>query len=162
FWAFIGAVNGKTVPNIPVTIDSVIGIKKTIADGIAFANSQKISAHAEMEVIGPVPVMYTVGSSRLNVAYTYETDSFKVVFHWPVIRDQYDEFMGRVVCKYFELCALKDVTSQAENAHAVFSLYPNPAANIVHIKYDSPNSPPRAMELISETGALISRFSLEN
>jgi hypothetical protein len=105
-------------------------------------------------VLSPLP------DPSIDIAVISKSDSFKAVLHYPIIQDYYEEFLHRVICNYFGLCTQASV-KQTETTAAKISLFPNPARDVLHIRSNTDNPGLQSVEIISETGTLISKFSLD-
>jgi hypothetical protein len=71
---------------------------------------------------GELDTVLIAGSNYAPViGWQHEGENRKVVWHWPIVSDHYEEFIGRVVCDYFGLCEpLKDVAvSEVNEAFSV-------------------------------------------
>jgi hypothetical protein len=162
FWKSIGVANVRE-KSIEAPIRYVEGVKGTFTEGLYVANSNY--SPGTMDVPSVLDLVGTVSQALntewpLYLAYTHESDSFKVVLHWRTIPDYYEPFLHRVICNYFGLCTPASV-KQTETTAAKISLFPNPAQDVLHIRSNMDNSGLQSVELISETGLLISKFSID-
>jgi len=164
FWHFVG-IDDVGIDAVNFGIQSVSGIAGTFTEGMDVKNRSYEPTDDNFGtwiLAGKVkPVLRPAPDPSIDIAVTYETDSFKVVLHLPTIPDYYTEFLGRVMCNYFGLCAPLSVKPSEENPQTLFSLFPNPARDVLHIWSNTDNPGLQSAELISETGSLVSKFSLD-
>ena len=162
FWRYIG-VTGFAMDELFSSIQFVLGIKGTFTEGLMIQNPKWNPVDQPFGGIwglsGNIKLVLSSTPDHFGLAYTYETDSFKVVLHWPAIPDYYDVFLGRVICNYFGLCAPLYVKLGNENPQTEFSLFPNPARDVLHIWGNTENPELQSAELISESGSFVTKFS---
>jgi hypothetical protein len=163
FWHYIG-IDGAGIDAVSFGIQYVNGVAGTFAEDIHIENKKYTPLDVSFgtwillggnvkRILSPLP------DPSIDIADTYETDSFKVVLHYPILEEYYyDAFLARVICNYFGLCAPLAVKPNQENTQTTFSLFPNPARDILHIQ--SNNTSLQSAELISASGSVISKFSL--
>ncbi|MFI5263129.1 MAG: T9SS type A sorting domain-containing protein [Candidatus Kapaibacterium sp.] len=162
FWGFVG-LRGAVADNLFSSIAFVLGIKGTFTEGLSIANPQFDPHFAPYggiwKLYGSIKQVLTTTPDVFGLAYTHETDSFKVVFHWPIIPDYYDAFLGRVICNYFGLCAPFSVAENNENTKSAYSVFPNPASDRFFVHKNTQNTGLQSVDLYSEAGTLVSRWS---
>ena len=61
-----------------------------------FNSSYMFFIHGDLSVI-------LQGDGR-SLAWQHQKNNQKVVFHWPIVSEHYNEFIGRLVCNFFALC----------------------------------------------------------
>jgi hypothetical protein len=140
--------------------DTIIGKNGTFTEGIYFPNI-KVTEISSIRS-NATPILFAKSmNEQVAMSDMYETDSFKVILNYFPLKASYEAFLGRVLCNYFVLCTPLNVKPSEENQHSDFSLFPNPARDILHIWSNTDNPGLQSAELISETGSLVSKFSVD-
>ncbi|MEI8133465.1 MAG: T9SS type A sorting domain-containing protein [bacterium] len=162
FWGNLG-IKYVGFESIEATIEYVDGIQGTFTQGLHTLNHSYSPGSTDVKSVLSLFGVQThvlTTQNQLHLAYSYSTDSFKVVMHWRTIPDYYSEFLHRVLCNYFGLCAPVSVKQTAEKPSEI-SLFPNPARDVLHIWSSQNLFGFRTAELVTETGSLISTYSLD-
>jgi hypothetical protein len=154
FWYYLGKCD-PAVASIGIWIKDVKGVKGTFAEGINIPNSHYDQVNPTVAsdlILGGATLQKTLES---NMSSIYETDSFKVVLHWPAILDHYPEFVGRVICNYFGLCTLS--APDKTNASS-FICSPNPTRESVTVNYSLSESTPIEMKVYYSLGSIVGEY----
>ena len=131
-------------------IDTIRGVPGYFSDGLRYTretNPLESNASAlflDGDITGVLRAEGYYWSGHLG--WQYEKQNAKVVWHWPIVPEHYDEFIGRVVCNYFGLCEPLDV-APAEISTSRISF--DPISNSINVGNVSPNA---SVELYSVLG----------
>jgi hypothetical protein len=163
FWDFIGipAHNILVASQDHLGVDRIRGVNGTIGEGIDLTVENPVFLDTTLSITGLPPILFTSGSRNMSIAFARDTSTMKIMFHLPVVRDHYNNFIGRVACNYFGLCTplILDVPTEKPNeTNLPFQIYPNPTYGTVHIT--GTTEPLHSIELLSLTGSVISRKNL--
>jgi hypothetical protein len=150
-------VNSQANLDLASDITSVVGRDGYFTQGMNYTINRLLQKdHSDiLKLTGPCEWVLT-GTE----AFQYQSGSYKVVFYRHLLDETYKDFIGHVICNYFGLCAPLSVKPSEENPQAEFSLFPNPARDVLHIWSNIDNPGLQSAELILESGTLVSKFSL--
>ena len=131
-------------------IDHVQGVPSRFTAAIDYHIKTNPTVENAPEILfleGELDTVLTAGGNFVPVlGWQHEKENRKVIWHWPIVSDHYEEFIGRVVCDYFGLCDPLVVTrSQTITCRISF----DPMSNSINIENASPSA---SVELYSVLG----------
>jgi hypothetical protein len=161
FWHYVG-IDQIGIDLVEVSIHYVQGVAGSFTEGMYVTNGNWDPVNfpfGTWDLKGKIKrVLSPLPDPSIDIADTYETDSFKVVLHLPTIPEYREELLGRVICNYFGFCTpLKVEQSGSDLSHSL-SVFPNPASSTLHIASQLNNNTLNCGMLFNERGDLVSTF----
>jgi hypothetical protein len=89
-------------------VDGVQGVQSKFTEPIDYHIQTNPTVENAPEILfleGELDSVLIAGSHYDPViAWQHEKENRKIIWHWPIVSDHYEEFIARVVCNYFGLC----------------------------------------------------------
>jgi hypothetical protein len=147
-------VTSQTNYDIASDIGSVQGKDGFFTQGMNFIINRPLKEDhlSDLLLTGPCELVLT-GTE----AFQFQTNSYKVVFYRHFLDETYKDFIGRVTCDYFGLCASSVREKPAQRNATTTLVYPNPASDFINIQYNSSYLSPLNVDIVSSTGSVVGK-----
>lgn len=133
FYALAG-VNDIAGASMSITgISQVNGVGGSFTHGLHYTRSTNPTEENALSILmlnGDLLTVLTADGLSYDpiLAWQHEKENRKVVWHWPIVQEHYEEFLGRVICNYFGLCEPLGV-EEREQSEGAFSVAYDPTSN---------------------------------
>jgi hypothetical protein len=109
-------------------LENIEGIPGYFTDGLLYIRKTNPAEFNAPEILSLEGVTEILKAEDYPIGWQYEKEGAKVVWHWPIVEDHYDEFIGRVICNYFGLCEPLAV-GKSNRSEKEFSVAYDPLSN---------------------------------
>jgi len=124
---YLGNVPGDIAPQ---GISEINGVQGFFTEGLHITRTaDSADVRSQVGVIGDVSTVLVANTTPpVNLAMQHDKENRKVVYHWPLVLEHYNEFLGRVICNYFGLCEPLAV-SRSNQSETELSVAYDPVSN---------------------------------
>jgi hypothetical protein len=140
-------------------IQRIYGVKGYFTEGMNYhwdGDPLEVNSSAQLFVSGDVTRIIETNASA-TLVWQHEKNNQKVIFHWPIVMEHYDEFIGRTICNYYGLCTPLAIPT-ARNDHSGFSISSatyNSESTEISFHYELSNIEPLVISVFNVLGERI-------